>query len=155
MLAYLRKVRPPSGLSLALFFICLVSGCNLNTDPLGFVRVQQLRILDSILLPEEFCYESLGSAIGNGGDSTLMFLELKHKSQYITQAGEKLQYYDAPFSLLVFDCQLNQLYEILIPARRLYPLKKFVTSDGLYVADYKNARKVRGKFWFYRILLAL
>lgn len=386
MLGYLRKGRPSSGLSLALFFICFVTACNLNTDPRGFVRVQPLRILDSILLPEEFCYESLGSAIGNCGDSTLMFLDrsrnivfwysyrsmqytdslvldrnlvfedvcfqsrdtayvltdnqrmiciadkqqkifsltphivrqidslhsdeifptsisvfkdtircfcravrqnqdsfpcradvlrgydlffrisgdsliclgrsnpnplsttgqdygsllmrsglqmsgtkiaytysfsdsfqmrsysdssvnavkyirsefyqplkafnygkvtedayishyeytqsafqdlfadanrnfhfqfLKHKSQYITQAGEKLHYYDAPFSLLVFDCQLNQLYEIFIPARRLYPLKKFVTNDGLYVADYKNARKVRGKFWFYRILPAL
>lgn len=83
----------------------------------------------------------------------LVYQFLKHPAEYITAEGEKRAFYDAPFSLLVFDKQMNMLQELLIGPKSLYPLRSFVTPAGLYIAADKDSHPVPGRVRYYRFVI--
>lgn len=83
----------------------------------------------------------------------LVYQFLKHPAVYITAEGEKRAFYDAPFSLLVFDKQMNMLQELFIAPQSLYPLKSFVTPAGLYIAADKDYHPVPGRVRYYRFVI--
>ncbi|MDI9319244.1 MAG: hypothetical protein QM530_02105 [Phycisphaerales bacterium] len=85
---------------------------------------------------------------------SLVYHFLKHKGEYVTKEGEKNAYYDMPFSLLVYDKDLKLQKELLLGVKKYWPLKTFITNDGLYIAGHKSTQKTEGKTMFYRFHIA-
>lgn len=80
----------------------------------------------------------------------LVYQFLKHSGEYVTNDGEKNAFYDMPFSLLVYDKDLNLQKELLLGVKKYWPLKTFITNDGLYIAAHKSSQKNEDKVLFYK-----
>jgi hypothetical protein len=79
---------------------------------------------------------------------------LYHKGKPIEADGRKNDYFDLPKSIFVFDEQLNQLKEILIPGGTFNSLSfSFITHKGLYFAAHSSKQRYHDKMLFYRIVI--
>lgn len=83
-------------------------------------------------------------------NQNLVYQYLKHAGEYITKTGEKNAYYDLPFSLMIYDKNLKLKKELLMGSKKYWPLKTFITNDGLFIAGHKSIQKKEGKTMFYK-----
>lgn len=80
-------------------------------------------------------------------DHTYIFL--KHKDTYLTETGEKREYYDAAFSILLYNKSLKPEQELVIPSRKYNLMSKFILNGKLYIAEYKHNPAQNGKVKYY------